>query len=462
MRTLMLIPCLAVLLAAQPPVAERVERGLRGPVVLEGQAPVRHAIADRMAALKVPGVSVAVVDEGALAWARAYGQTGEGGPVTTDTLFQAASLSKPVAAMVALRLVELGTLSLDEDVNVKLKTWKVPASESLAGESVTLRRLLSHTAGLTVSGFPGYAAGAAVPTLTQLLDGVAPANTGAIRVDTRPGTRWRYSGGGYQVMQLLVEDVTGKPFAHVAKQLLLDPLGMAHSTFEQPLPPAMLARAAAGHDGKGEVIAGKRHTYPEQAAAGLWTTPSDYARVILEMQRPRVLRQATVDTMLTPVLNEYALGFGVQATDGQASFSHGGSNAGFRCVFRGYRSRLQGAVVMTNAANGARLGSEVMRAIAAEYGWPDLKPRERAIVPVSPDTLQSYAGTYLFGDQKVIVTVQDGRLTVQAPGQGPVKVESGGDGTFFDLEGAVPDLTFSRNAAGQVQLSAGGGVATRQ
>jgi hypothetical protein len=175
-----------------------------------------------------------------------------------------------------------------------------------------------------------------------------------------------------------------------------------------------------------------------------------------------VLRQATVDTMLTPVLNEYALGFGVQATDGQASFSHGGSNAGFRCVFRGYRSRLQGAVVMTNAANGARLGSEVMRAIAAEYGWPDLKPRERAIVPVSPDTLQSYAGTYLFGDQKVIVTVQDGRLTVQAPGQGPVKVESGGDGTFFDLEGAVPDLTFSRNAAGQVQLSAGGGVATRQ
>jgi CubicO group peptidase (beta-lactamase class C family) len=463
MRTPLLVACLAVLLTAQSPVADRVERGLRGPVVLKGQAPQRHAIADRMAALKVPGVSIAVVDAGQVAWARGYGQGGDGRAVTPDTLFQAASLSKPVAAMVALRLVELGTLSLDEDVNVKLTSWKVPTTDAAAGESVTLRRLLSHTAGLTVSGFPGYAVGVPVPTLVQLLDGVAPTNTAAVRVDTKPGTLWRYSGGGYQVMQQLVQDVTGKPFARVASELVLQPLGMTSSTFEQPLPQETLARAAAGHDGGGNVIAGKRHTYPEQTAAGLWTTPSDFAQVILEMHGPgRVLKRETVEAMLTPIMNEYGLGFGVQATDGHASFSHGGSNEGFRCVFRGYRDVPRGAVVMTNGANGGRLASEVMRAIAAEYGWPDFKPVERSIVAVPLETLQSYAGSYRMGTRDVIVAVTAGKLTVQGPGQDPVAVESAGDGVFFDVTGAVPEVTFSRNASGQMQLSAGGAIATRQ
>lgn len=416
-----------------------------------------------MAALHVPGVSVAVVEGAKVTWARGYGQTGDGAAVTPDTLFQAASLSKPVAAMVALRLVELGMLSLDEDVNIKLKTWNVPASPAAGGEAVTLRRLLSHTAGLTVSGFPGYAVGMPVPTLTQLLDGTPPTNTAAIRIDAQPGTIWRYSGGGYQVMQRLVEDVTGKPFAAVARELVLDPLGMTRSTFEQPLPPALLAQAAAGHGDDGAIIGGKRHTYPEQTAAGLWTTPSDFARVILEMQAPgRVLRRDTVETMLTPIRNDYGLGFGVQTTDGQASFSHGGSNAGFRCEFRGYRDHGRGAVVMTNGENGGRLGSEVMRAIADEYGWPDNRQREREVVPVERETLQSYVGTYRMGNQEVAVRLEGDRLTVQGPGDRPVAVLPAGEGVFFDVAGAVPEIRFTRNADGQMQLSAGNAVATRK
>ena len=288
--------------------------------------------------------------------------------MTPDTLFQAASLSKPVAAMVALRLVELGALSLDEDVNLKLRSWKVPASAAADGVPVTLRRLLSHTAGLTVGGFPGYASGAPVPSLVQLLDGTAPANSAAVRIDAKPGTIYRYSGGGYEVMQLLVEDVTRKPFAEVARTLVLTPLGMTRSTFEQPLTAAALAASAVGHDEKGAAIAGKRHTYPELAAAGLWTTPSEYAQVILEMQTPgRVLKPATADTMLTPVLEAYGLGFGVEETGGQPSFAHGGSNRGFKCQVRGYRRQPRGAVVMTNADLGGRLANEVMRAIAVEY-----------------------------------------------------------------------------------------------
>ena len=199
MRTLLLLPTALVMCAcmastggqqaSQVERRERVERGLRGAVTVKGRALVRHALADRMAEWHVPGVSVAVIDEGRVAWAQGYGQTGDGGPVTVETKFQAASISKPVAAMTALRLVELGTLSLDADVNTQLKRWKVPASEAADGEPVTLRRLLSHTAGLTVHGFPGYAVGVPVPSLVQLLDGVKPANTAAVRIDLKPGTR---------------------------------------------------------------------------------------------------------------------------------------------------------------------------------------------------------------------------------------------------------------------------------
>jgi CubicO group peptidase (beta-lactamase class C family) len=298
---------------------------------------------------KVPGASVAVVSNGKVEWARGYGVAAEGGPaVTVDTLFQAASISKPVAAMAAMRLVEKGKLALDEDVNLKLRSWKVPGSET-----VTLRRLLSHTAGLTVHGFRGYAPGEPVPTLRQILDGASPANSGAIRVDIPPGSKHRYSGGGYTVLQQLIEDVTGKPFPEAARELVLAPLGMKNSTYEQPLPARLRGRAA---------LAGRCHTHPEMAAAGLWTTPSDLARVILEMQRPgRVLKPATVKLMLTPVMGDYGLGFGLR----NGSFGHGGANVGFRCMLTGRRDG-RGAVIMTNGDSGGAVAREFLKSIALE------------------------------------------------------------------------------------------------
>lgn len=204
---------------------QRVENGL---------TPEKASIAERLKHYKVPGASVAVIAGGALEWARDYGVTSaEGGkPVTADTLFQAASISKPVAAMVALRLVEQGKLSLDEDVNVKLRSWKVPENEFTKTEKVTLRRLLNHSAGLTVHGFRGYGADEPVPSLIEVLDGKRPANSAAIRVDITPGSKGRYSGGGYEVMQQLVIDVTGRPFPQLARELVLAPLGMSHSTYE--------------------------------------------------------------------------------------------------------------------------------------------------------------------------------------------------------------------------------------
>lgn len=358
---------------------QRVEQGLRAPTSVQGQPQPKWTIAERLAFYKVPGVSVAVIDEGKIEWTRGYGMTTEGGkPVNAETLFQAASISKHVGALVALHLVDQGKLSLDEDVNLKLRSWKVPENEFTKTQKVTLRRLLNHSAGLTVHGFRGYAAGEAVPTLVELLSGVKPANSAAIVADVEPGTKWRYSGGGYEVMQQLVIDVTGKPFPQLAQEIVIGPLRLAHSTFEQPLPARLEGNAAAGHRSNGSMIQGRWHTYPEMTAAGMWTTPSDLARAAIEIQSGnRVLKPATKEAMLTEVLGGYGLGLGLKSTDGHKSFSHGGGNEGFRCFLFAYREGGRGAIVMTNGDRGSGVVDEILRSISAEYGWPDYRVTEK-------------------------------------------------------------------------------------
>ena len=358
----------------------RVKEGLRPATVAKGQPIPKMTIAQRMEFYKVPGVSIAVMQAGKLDWARGFGTTSTAGgkPVDADTMFQAASISKHVAAMVALHLVDEGKLSLDEDVNRKLRSWKVPENEFTKTEKVTLRRLLNHSAGLTVHGFPGYAAGAPVPSLLEILDGKKPANTAPIRVDIVPGTQWRYSGGGYEVMQLLVMDVTGKPFPQLAQEIVLGPLGMSRSTYEQPMPARFQGNAASAHEASGAAIPGKCHTYPEMTAAGLWTTPTDLLRVVRELQTGgHVLKPDTQRQMLTNVLGNYGLGVALAETGGQKSFSHGGSNVGFQCLMFGYLEGGRGAVVMTNGDQGGALATEIMRSIAVEYDWPDFQVTEK-------------------------------------------------------------------------------------
>jgi CubicO group peptidase (beta-lactamase class C family) len=255
------------------------------PVVVKGEAPVCATLAAQMAELHVPGVSVAVVHDGKIEWAQGFGVAALGGKqVDAHTMFQAGSISKPVATLATLRLVQEGKLTLDADVDTELTSWKLPASAAAPGAKVTLRELLTHTAGMTVHGFPGYAQGEAVPTLVQVLDGAKPANTQAIRIETAPGTKWNYSGGGFTVMQQMVIDVAKAPFPKLLHDTVLAPIGMSHSTYEQPLSAAMQADAATPYDGKGAPVPGGAHTYPEMAA-GLWTTPTDLAKYIIEVQR---------------------------------------------------------------------------------------------------------------------------------------------------------------------------------
>jgi CubicO group peptidase (beta-lactamase class C family) len=333
----------------------------------DGEAPLRLNLQELMKVYKVPALSVAVVDDFKIVEVKAYG-------ASPTMLFQAGSISKPVAAAGALYLVEHRKLSLDEDVNKKLKTWKVPENEFTKTEKVTLRRLMSHTAGLTVHGFPGYDIDEPVPTLVQIFNGEKPANTAPIRVDLVPGTQERYSGGGVTIEQQVIIDVTGKPFPAFMREIVLGPIGMEHSSYEQPLPPALAAQTATGTRADGTPIHGRWHIYPEMAAAGLWTTPTDLCKFAIEIalsrngKSNRVLSEKMTREMLTPVKDEAGLGFFLEK-DRPGQFGHNGADEGFQALLTMNADSGKGAALMANSDNGIAVANWMLRAIAKENGW---------------------------------------------------------------------------------------------
>jgi CubicO group peptidase (beta-lactamase class C family) len=438
----------------------RIENGLLPTVIIKGQPPQSMTIADRMAHYKVPAVSVAFFDHGQIIWTKTYGfaDVASKKAVTPDTLFQAASISKPVAALAALRLVQDGKLTLDEDVNVKLRTWKVPENAFTVKEKVTIRRILSHSAGLTVHGFPGYASDEPVPTVVQILNGEKPANTDPIRVDVVPGTLWRYSGGGFVVLQTLLSDVTGKPFPQIMSELVLGPAGMTHSTYEQPLPQNRASEAATPYRANGDPVKGGAHTYPEMAPAGLWTTPSDLARMAMEVQSEydgksaKLLSQNMARQMLTHQIGTWGLGFGLETAGDKPHFGHGGANEGFRCNIETYTDSGQGFAVMTNSDSGGELTEEVFRAVAKEYAWPDYKPIEHVLIKANPATFAAYPGTYEIPSiGKLTITLKSPSLYVAAEpfGPDPIELLPESPTQFFVLSGDIT-FTFHKDAQGAI------------
>jgi CubicO group peptidase (beta-lactamase class C family) len=291
---------------------------------------------------------------------------------------------------------------------------------------------------------------------------VKPANTAAVRVDLTPGSTFRYSGGGYTVAQLLMTEVTGETFPDFMRRVLLTKAGMGQSTFENPLPQRFAAFAASGYKANGDAVQGRYHTYPEMAAAGLWTTASDLARFVIEIQRgregrsKRFLQQATIEEMLRPEQQNYALGFSITERDGLTRFSHGGTDAGFQAVFSATTDG-RGFVVLTNSESGARLVSEIGLAVAAAYGWPD-KPRERETIAMTPETLARFTGEYEAARiGRVKIRVEGDHLVFTAPMLGDVALYPQSADTFFSL-GGVPDLKFAADASGFM----GGGVTAKR
>jgi CubicO group peptidase (beta-lactamase class C family) len=407
------------------PRIQRVEEGISGSIQIRGRNPELFSITDRMKHYGVPGVSVAILEGGEIVWAQGYGvkdiTTGE--PVDPETLFQAASISKPVAAMAALKLVEQGVLDLDAPVNQYLKSWKLPENRFTTGMPVTLRHLLTHTGGLTVHGFPGYALDAPLATTVEVLDGSGAANTDPIRVDTVPGSLWRYSGGGYTIMQQLLVDVTGKPFPELMRELVLDPAEMALSSYAQPLPPEKEEYAASAHMSDGSTGDGKWHLYPEMAAAGLWTNPTELGRLALHVQAAsrgepgHLLSPKMTQAQLTPGLGGYGLGFAVRGEGSSARFTHGGSNYGFKALFLAFVEGGRGVFIMTNGERGSALAQEISLAVAREFEWPEPRYQEIALAEVSRDLLQEVSGDYRLEEEDLDIRVllEEDHLRIEVP-----------------------------------------------
>jgi CubicO group peptidase (beta-lactamase class C family) len=386
---------------------KRVEAGLLPNVLIKGEP--GWSIEERLKFYKCPGLSVAVIKDFKVLWARAYGvkdlETKE--PITTETLFQAGSISKSVNATIAMKKVEQGKISLDANINEKLASWKLPENELTAKKTVTLRRLLSHTAGTTVHGFPGYAITDKLPTLQQVLDGTAPANTAPVRVDLEPGTQFRYSGGGTTITQLALTEIEKKPYPEIARETVLKPLNMTNSTYSQPLPADWRPKAATGYRQNGKEVEGKIHIYPEMAAAGLWTTPTDLAKFAIEMQLSlagrsnKILTKQSVETMTTGVLNDVGLGFFIEKHGSAVYFGHGGSDEGFTSELLVSRDKGYGVAVMVNSDSGGIL-REVVRAVAREYGWEEFLPAPYEVISMDAAKLETFTGRFQVNPDRVL------------------------------------------------------------
>jgi CubicO group peptidase (beta-lactamase class C family) len=379
MRLSALFTAIALIAQTNPPSVATLEHGA-SPSAQDIQQSLLF-VPDRMAHHHVPGLSLACIHNGTVAWTQGLGVARVGGaPVTPETLFQASSVSMPVTAAAVLRLVELGKLNLDADVSQYLRSWRLPTNKFTEQKTVTLRELLSHTAGVTVHGFGGYAAGKSVPTLVQVLNGERPARSAPVTIDFVPGTKFRYAGGDYAIIQQILIDVIGEPFPQLMQEIVLQPLHMVHSTFQQPIPEKLGPLIALPYDEDGNAIEGGPHTYPEMAVAGLWTTPSDLALFALAIQdalagKPgAIVSPSTAHQMLQPVLGFYALGFAIAGNGPNRYFSHPGVNAGFVAFLFAYE-KGDGVVLMTNGQNTKALGLEIIDALGKQYGWTEF-PRD--------------------------------------------------------------------------------------
>ncbi|WP_254560505.1 serine hydrolase domain-containing protein [Dyadobacter diqingensis] len=408
-------------------------------------------IRSQMQKRHIPGLSLAIIQDGKILKAQSYGFIDKDSkvPVTTNTLFQAGSISKSVAALGALYLVDQGKLSLDENVNEKLKSWQVPENDFTKDKKVTLRGILSHTTGLTVHGFPGYEAGSRIPSAIQILDGSTPANTPPVRVDFVPGSRWRYSGGGYTVMQQLMVDVTGTAFPAFMQKNVLSPLKMNESTYQQPLPADQAKLTATGHNNNRNLVKGRWHIYPEMAAAGLWTTPSDLARFAISIQdgfagkQGSVLSQSMTREMLTDQKNRDGLGVFLQGDNKTPRFGHNGRDEGFDALMIASVDKGQGIVIMINANDNSHMMGRIVDAVADFYHWdgfPVHKPK-RTAVPANAKTLTAFEGRYELANNRMI--------TFQAENNRLFTLEDG----FSDEEFVPVTLTEFASADRNVSLT---------
>ncbi|GAB4185850.1 MAG: hypothetical protein Tsb0015_03160 [Simkaniaceae bacterium] len=400
----------------------QVETSLLPAIAINDLPILKRHLSRQMKKYGVPAVSIAVINDGKLEWARAYGviEANTNREINTATSFQAGSINKPIAAFGALALVQNKTLELNEDINKKLSSWKTPESPFTKHNAVTLKHLLNHTSGFNGIGFAGYKANEPIPSLLEILNGVRPANNFPLQITFTPGKKVAYSGGGYCVMQQLIEEAAQLSFADFMERTVFRPLSMTHSTMRFPF--LDNGNTAHAHSADGKPMSGGFKTYPESAAAGLWSTPADIAKWLIHIQNSllgqeqhMVLNQETLHQMITPDITPFGLGPLVNGEGNTLNISHKGFNDGFTCEFIAYPYLGKGAVVMTNSNNGICLVDEILRSIAFVYQWPSYQPEHKNSLPLTSEDLRKHIGRYGTDPQKndsndVFVSEKQGEL----------------------------------------------------
>lgn len=454
---------------------QRVEAAL--PTVSKNGRTLELSLQGWMDSLRVPGASVAVIDDYRIVWAKGYGAMAAGAndvPVTIETLFQAGSIGKPITALAVLRHVEQGAFDLDRDINAYLRSWKLPEAGLPDAGRVTLRDLLAHTAGIAPGGFAGYGRDVALPTILQILEGTPPATNRPARASSAPGSAVSYSGLGYTIVQLALTDRLRKPFEDIIKTSVLGPVGMRNTTFQQALPEALEARAARGHLLSGQAIPRGWYVHPELAAAGMWTTASDLALLAIEVAKSksgssnRVLSRETTRQMLTQHRDEMGLGFVVRPGDTLGYFAHSGGNEGYRSNVVMFADTGKGMVVLTNSDSGQLLTTLLKRSVAQVYEWPlqeqqpisaaltdaifaqlDQATSPRRRIEVDGSVLTRYVGRYeLAPGLEFEVTQAAGHLDVRLGDQPRFPVYAESESKFF-FEVVDAQITFVLNEEGR-------------
>jgi CubicO group peptidase (beta-lactamase class C family) len=437
----------------------QVENGLVGNIQIEGEKPWN--LLNRMAYYKIPGLSIAVIQNYKIAWAKGYGIANDSAkiPVTAKTLFQAASISKSLNSVGVLKLVQDKKLDLNTDINVYLKSWHFPYDSLSKGKKITIANLLSHSAGLNVHGFGGYELGIPLPTILQVLNGEKPANSPAIKSMFEPGLRYEYSGGGTTITQMIVMDITHMPYADYMKKAVLNPLGMSGSTYAQPPYDVDQNQLAVAYNQDSKPIKGNYHIYPEQAAAGLWTNPTDLSKYIIETQlayegrSAKVLNQEITKIRLSVHAgNNVGLGAAIDKKDSVLYFSHSGVNEGFRCIYYGSMEGGNGVVVMVNSDNDGVI-SELINSVAKVYGFKGLfHANIKKVVSVPVEVLKSYTGKFFIGPPRTLTIIEaDGKLYAQASGEAKRELYPQSNNRFF-LKDLPYELEFNKDADGKIHL----------
>jgi len=356
--------------------------------------------------------------------------------VDIQTLFEAGSVSKPIFTLAVMRLKEKGILNLDTDVNEYLTSWKVPKNGDWQPR-ITLRQILSHTAGLSVHGFLGYLNTEPIPTIPEILDGVMPANNQAVKVNILPGTTFRYSGGGTTIAQLTVQDKVDQSFSEIIDKELFEPLALQYSTYKQPLPSKLASIASTAYPYKNQPINGRFHTYPEMAAAGLWSNPTELATLIIEVQKAlkdesSLFNKETIEEMLTPqkVAPQIGIGFFLESKGDSLRFGHGGWDEGFVSKVTAYKNLGMGAVIMVNSNEGYSLLDEIMNAIAIEYEWPDYIPLSPEYMKMDKAEIGRFDGVYLLDENEFRIVTIDNAISLIYQNQEPIQLFQTAIGEF--------------------------------